>query len=741
MKIATKLNIIGITIVVLFVLALGTVTWSNIRLTSDYEAIIQEQVAKRHLTVEIQSEFRYLLNVTNILASRVEAVGMIPQSSTHARSLNSQDRLLAAVAELQALIEWSGSPVERQNFVLFEQELAAYLNQVAAVVHFVYDTMQHDLYIPVHARRMDYERAVVDVLYAMIDEYTLAAEIELERIHQLEETTTLTILGLVLLTLTLITVLIDRLKRGIIKPLHKLANLAGDMSQGVFAQRPNDLGDTNEMDHLAHAFYHMAEMVQTMIEDIKQAATMNLSGTLSYRIEETNYEGNFRELAEAVNSLLELNQVDLQTLRTYLDNLNDGLLDMQISDMPGDKAALSASLVKLRKHLRYMVRDIKDNVVALQQGDFSYKLDQSHEKAEWAELSNGIVQLQSAIHTPLEAFSQGLKGLADGRFEHVSTEYQGLYGETGTNYNETIDRLSGYINDISKSLENLSNGNLTYESNHMYRGSFVEISKSLERIQTRFLEDIGSIKTVAQEVAEQATEVKATSATITYNTDQQQAELAQIVTQTDELKGLSKDTVTKVYTIEEDLSHSNKTLLDVESSVKNLEVAMAKATDSADQIQGVIKVIEEIAFQTNLLSLNASVEAARAGEAGRGFAVVAEEVRSLALRSDESSKASEVLLKQVLEQVNGSYQAVKEVSEQVVKLSEVNTNISASVDKTTEAIDAQETLIGNIAQLTQNIKDVAAESHQNARLSEEKAEALNQETKVLNQLVEKYKLQ
>jgi len=96
--------------------------------------------------------------------------------------------------------------------------------------------------------------------------------------------------------------------------------------------------------------------------------------------------------------------------------------------------------------------------------------------------------------------------------------------------------------------------------------------------------------------------------------------------------------------------------------------AMKELKVSSDEIAKIIKVIDEIAFQTNILSLNAAVEAARAGDAGKGFAVVAEEVRNLAQKSTESAKDTTSLIENNIALCQESDEIVKRVNESMAQI-------------------------------------------------------------------------
>lgn len=171
------------------------------------------------------------------------------------------------------------------------------------------------------------------------------------------------------------------------------------------------------------------------------------------------------------------------------------------------------------------------------------------------------------------------------------------------------------------------------------------------------------------------------------------------------------------------------------AEMQRMMQAMEDLKKSSGEIAKIIKVIDEIAFQTNILSLNAAVEAARAGDAGKGFAVVAEEVRSLAQRSAQAAKDTTTIIESNINlSENGSYIA-KEVQQSVSEIDEQSKKVSDLLDEISVATDEQAQGIQQINQAISQMETVLASNAQTAEESSAASKALYAQTLNLNDII------
>lgn len=151
-----------------------------------------------------------------------------------------------------------------------------------------------------------------------------------------------------------------------------------------------------------------------------------------------------------------------------------------------------------------------------------------------------------------------------------------------------------------------------------------------------------------------------------------------------------------------------------------LSTSMTDLKSSSNEISKIIKVIDEIAFQTNILSLNAAVEAARAGDAGKGFAVVAEEVRNLAQRSAQAAKDTAVIIEGNVNLSISSFDIAKAVKESVVAIEEQAGKVSDLLEEISVATNEQ---AQGVEQINKAVSQMEIVLHTNAQTAEEAASA------------------
>lgn len=297
-----------------------------------------------------------------------------------------------------------------------------------------------------------------------------------------------------------------------------------------------------------------------------------------------------------------------------------------------------------------------------------------------------------------------------------------------------------YLNDISSKLESLSEGDFTVEITEEYIGDYVNIKNSMQKIISSLRTALGEIETVSGQVDIGAQSVSQSSISLAEG----------VATQTDSLKKLGDEMssmIERVRVTDSDTADASA-LADnaknkIEESSKEMEQlleAMRNISKMSDETVKIVSTIDDIAFQTNILALNAEIEAARAGEAGKGFAVVADEVRNLAAKSaDAASKTSE-LLHHTGEAVKGGAMLAESTAaslkEAVGNTVSVNDKI-VHISKTTRE---ERAYMKGIEENIRTVCDLVESTSETAQSGAAASEQLSGQAAVLNEQLSKFKL-
>lgn len=341
----------------------------------------------------------------------------------------------------------------------------------------------------------------------------------------------------------------------------------------------------------------------------------------------------------------------------------------------------------------------------------------------------------SPLKTVAEDSGKVAEGCLDVSFSYDGEDEIGNVCRTIENNNRIV---KNYIDDISDRLERISCGDFRTVSNVEYIGDYVKIKQSLDSISAKLGGIFGSIDSASQAVFSGADGVSKDATS-----------LAEIVSgQTEIMNEIMNDTAAVAEAVHRNVSHTDaarnaaketeEVVIDTGREMAKLLSAMDDISRSSEEIGKIIGTIEDIAFQTNILALNASVEAARAGAAGKGFAVVADEVRNLAGKSSEASVRTAQLIGRSAEAVAGGMKYAQSASESLKKVVEKSGEIERLTVRISEESHSQSEYVEAIRDKVDRVSGYVSSAAASSQESAASAEELNGQASVLKDIVEKF---
>ncbi len=305
---------------------------------------------------------------------------------------------------------------------------------------------------------------------------------------------------------------------------------------------------------------------------------------------------------------------------------------------------------------------------------------------------------------------------------------------------ETKNELKKYIYDIDSKLAQMAKGKMDLTIDNNYLGEFLPIQNALSQILDSLNYALLQINQTAGLVSDESEQVASDAQILSNGATEQASAIQELSASIQELTGQVKST-------SQDADDARSSSIDLAEKLKacsnkmeQLTSAMEDISESSMQISGIIKTIEDISFQTNILALNASVEAARAGNLGKGFAVVADEVQSLANKSSVAAKDITKLIENSLELVRHG----TSLSGDTTKALSVGVTGSQNTAELIQKIaDSAQQQALSLEQLTAGVEQISDVVHTNTVTAEKSASTASELFKQAGELkrsVQKFQL-
>lgn len=355
-----------------------------------------------------------------------------------------------------------------------------------------------------------------------------------------------------------------------------------------------------------------------------------------------------------------------------------------------------------------------------------------------------IIQVRRVIGRPVAELSRAATRIAEGELnQEIRYQSKDELGVLADDFNRVTVRLRDYvryIDEISRTLYEIAEGNLTFTLENEYTGEFAKIKDSLEEISRSLNGTMGQLRAASRDVASGAEQVSSGAMTLSQGASEQSAEVETLAGHIDSVS----DSVHKIAqgALEADrIAFAVKDgLLESSGKMQTLTQAIQRISSKSAEINKIVKTIEDIAFQTNILALNAAVEAARAGAAGKGFAVVADEVRRLAGKSSEAAQETTALLSQTVESMDEGVRAAQDTSDSMLTVvsqaDKMSSLISGIAEYTKQQTVNAEEITHGIGQIASVVQSNVATAEASAAASEE----LSGQAAMLKEMVAKFRL-
>lgn len=334
------------------------------------------------------------------------------------------------------------------------------------------------------------------------------------------------------------------------------------------------------------------------------------------------------------------------------------------------------------------------------------------------------------------------KSIAEGNlgFEIEATS-QNEYGQMLTQFASMQKTLMDMIADVTTIKNSIESGDLTVApAAQKYKGSYCTLVGSFDSMVAYLTSIVVSLRNMADQISSEAAQISDGSQSLAQGSTEQASAVEEMAATLEGIVRQSHETTENIVAATTVSNQINQKTNTCSEKMQELVDCMSEVSVASKDISNIVKTIDEISFQTNILSLNAAIEAARAGDAGKGFSVVATEVRNLAQKISEATKDIDLLVSTNVEKVNAGTESTTTVQ---ALLSAIQSSMHQSVDELTTAANQVAEQGIAIEQVDQGIGQVSNVVQMNTATAEESAaasEELATQAATLNSMMRNFKI-
>ena len=329
--------------------------------------------------------------------------------------------------------------------------------------------------------------------------------------------------------------------------------------------------------------------------------------------------------------------------------------------------------------------------------------------------------ITNSITEPVKQIDAAVASLRKGELSNVEMltyESEDEFGDTIRNLKEAMGILADYVREISVEVKAIAQGDLTRNGDDItdFLGDFSELKTSLLYILKRFNSTLTEISNLAEQVSSNSSEVENASKSLADGATEQAGVIEELNATIDTVVDMAEDTAKETQNASARVKASANKANEEKEKMNELLTEMEHITEISKEIGNIITDIEDIASQTNLLSLNASIEAARAGEAGKGFAVVADQIGKLAADSAKSAVNTRDLIDKTLVEIEKGNTITRTTADAFNQIIADMESFAEIAENTMEKANSQ---AESLRQIGQGIEQLSGVVQGNAASSEE----------------------